>query len=178
MLHVAGVPFLDRTITSAEMEDPQRFSNVLASQQHIFGGERKRSYHAVVGGWYINEILKRAANTTVDTMAGKFNEDYGIEWHLRPYQQEYDQRIAHFYMLPWYHEVYRYLRGGMDTVKLFWNAFTDEYQVLVNMYQQMGPDGAAPDRITDLRYRRLEGPAYSGYTNARSVRDQDTMHLQ
>lgn len=83
MQHVAGVPFLDRPITSAEMEDSERFSNILASQRHIFDGERKRSYHAIVGGWYINEVLKRAANETVDSVAAKFNDAYDIEWRLK-----------------------------------------------------------------------------------------------
>ncbi|KAJ8656115.1 hypothetical protein O0I10_008128 [Lichtheimia ornata] len=169
MQHVAGVPFLDRPITSAEMEDSERFSNILASQRHIFDGERKRSYHAIVGGWYINEVLKRAANETVDSVAAKFNDAYDIEWRLKPYQQEYDDRIAHFYTLPWYHQLYHHLVGGMETVKTFWEAYTDEYQILVNTGAQIGPDSAGPDRITSLRYRRLEGPAYSGFTNARSV---------
>lgn len=86
------------------------------------------------------------------------------------YQQEYDDRIAHFYTLPWYHQLYHHLVGGMETVKTFWEAYTDEYQILVNTGAQIGPDSAGPDRITSLRYRRLEGPAYSGFTNARSVR--------
>ena len=69
MLHAGGVGYLDVPITSAEAEDPERWSSILASQHHNFGGIRTRSYNSVTYGWYINEILRRVANTTVHNVA-------------------------------------------------------------------------------------------------------------
>lgn len=171
MAHAAGVGHLDIPVTSAMAEDPDRFSRFLAAQPHNFGGVRTRSYHAVTSGWYINEVLKRTVNKTVDQVASELNEAYGIEWRLKPYQEEYDHRIAKLYTGP---PLRRFLRGTLGFIKAYVKG--------INVIKVYGKDSifykaatlSVPDQVqaqdfTSLRMRRIESPACSGYTNARSV---------
>ena len=167
MQHAAGVNYLDNGITFAEAEDPERFSRILASQPHAFGGVRTRSYHAASRGWYINEILKRAAGVTVNDVAAEFNKKYGIEWYLRPYQEEYDERISSFYGTTPLIELYRSIKelGGLAKfVKVMLNP-SENFAKTAATY----PGKTPVIESNCLAIRRIEGPSFSGHTNARSV---------
>ena len=167
MQHAAGVNYLENGITFAEAEDPERFSRILASQPHTFNGVRTRSYHAVTRGWYINEILKRAAGVTVNDVAAEFNKKYGIEWYLRPYEEEYDERVSPFYGTTRLFGLYRLIQelGG----------FARFIKVVRNPSENFAKTAATfPGKtpVTEsgcLAIRRIEGPSFSGHTNARSV---------
>ncbi|KAI8150364.1 beta-lactamase/transpeptidase-like protein [Fennellomyces sp. T-0311] len=166
MQHAAGVGFFDKPLSTAEAEDPERFSHILAAQPHNFGGVRTRGYHGTSRGWYVNEILRRVANRTVHDVAMELNEKYDIEWNLKPYQEKYDSRIAPFYPAPKLVNLYRVIkllgvRGFIDRI------FTSE-DAIRKMPRGMLDNASLDDHIT-LRHRRIESPSFSGFTNSRSI---------
>ncbi|KAG2220596.1 hypothetical protein INT45_002618, partial [Circinella minor] len=166
MQHAAGVNYLENGITFAEAEDSERFSRILASQPHAFGGVRTRSYHAASRGWYINEILKRVAGVTVNDVAAEFNKKYDIEWYLRPYQEEYDERISHFYGTTPLIELYLSIKelGFANFIKAVWNP-DENFVKTADTYPNKTPTLDSGS----LAIRRIESPSYSGHTNARSI---------
>ncbi|KAI8138237.1 beta-lactamase/transpeptidase-like protein [Fennellomyces sp. T-0311] len=168
MQHAAGVSYLDRPVTSEEFDDPERRSRILAAQPHTFGGVRTRAYHAATHGWYINEILRRVANCTVNDVAAELNEKYGIEWHLRPYQEQYDDRIAHFYEAPTIPHISRSIKmlGGLSN---FIQIVRGKNPVLAKTSTNGVLDSGSIEGYTTLRLRRIESPAYSGFTNSHSI---------
>ncbi|KAI7856351.1 beta-lactamase/transpeptidase-like protein [Circinella umbellata] len=169
MLHAGGVGYLDVPITSAEAEDPERWSNILASQPHNFGGIRTRSYNSVTYGWYINEILKRTANTTVHNVAvNELNKHYNIEWNLKPYQRQYDDRIPPFYPGPIIFQIARLVELVGGPVNFF-KAMFEPNDIGTKSYYGVFLDGIAPTECRRLAERRIETPAISGYTNAYSI---------
>ncbi|KAG2223337.1 hypothetical protein INT45_008994 [Circinella minor] len=168
MLHAAGVGYLDVPIKTAEAEDPERWSYILASQPHNFGGIRTRSYHAQTYGWYINEILQRVANTTVHNVAmDELNKQYNIEWNLKPYQLEYDNRIAPFYTGPLLFRATRLLKlvGGPLA---FLNAVIHPDNIAAKSLAN-DLDNISLIDCRRLAARRIESPAASGFTNAHSI---------
>lgn len=169
MRHEAGVGCLDNIITLAQVQDPEQLSTLLASQAHNFNGTLQRSYHGVTGGWYVNEILKRTANCTVDQVAASYMNDYGIEWHLKPHEPEFDNRITRFNLLPLHHQIYNTIRGGAGFARYMWAMMKDKTKVMSKTISMPGPDAAGPELLTDKKYRQIEMPSISGYTNARSV---------
>lgn len=169
MRHEAGVGCLDDIITLAQVQDPEQLSALLASQPHNFNGNLQRSYHGVTGGWYVNEILKRTANCTVDQVAASYMNDYGIEWHLKPHEPEFDNRITRYHLLPRHYEIYNMIRGGVGFARYMWAIIKDKTKVMSKTIGMPGPDAVGPEHITDKKYRQIEMPSISGYTNARSV---------
>ncbi|KAJ8656112.1 hypothetical protein O0I10_008125 [Lichtheimia ornata] len=169
MRHEAGVGCLDNIITLAQVQDPEQLSTLLASQAHNFNGTLQRSYHGVTGGWYVNEILKRTANCTVDQVAASYMNDYGIEWHLKPHEPEFDNRITRFNLLPLHHQIYNTIRGGAGFARYMWAMMKDKTKVMSKTISMPGPDAAGPELLTDKKYRQIEMPSISGYTNARSI---------
>lgn len=172
MQHTAGVGFMDRIITSAEAQDIEQFDRILAAQPHNFGGVRKRSYHAATRGWYINAILRRVANCTVDDVAAELNQKYGIEWYLKPYQEKFDSRIAKIYRGSKVHRIMTFLievilKGPQASSDLM--EILDKNSVIHKTLRTIALDGAPIEMVATLPYRRIEGPSYSGFTNARSV---------
>ncbi|KAI9248535.1 beta-lactamase/transpeptidase-like protein [Phascolomyces articulosus] len=167
MQHAAGVGYLENGITSAEAEDPKRFSRILAEQPHTFGGVRQRSYHGATNGWYINEILKRVANCTVNDIADQYNKMYGIEWNLKPYEEEYDARISPLYMGPSLMQIRCAITRGGGFIQFIKDVLFPDQIFRKSLLTSL--DRIDPSDYTTLRLRRIEGPSYSGYTNARSI---------
>lgn len=161
-------------ITLAEAQDPEQLSTLLATQSHNFNGKLQRSYHGLTGGWYVNEIPKRTANCTVDQVAASYMNDYGAEWHLKPHEPEFDHRITRFHLMPQHYQIYNMLRGGVGFARYMWAMMKDETKVMSKTLEMPTPDAADPLHITDKKYRQIEMPSISGYTNARSV----SMHSQ
>ncbi|KAI9254470.1 beta-lactamase/transpeptidase-like protein [Phascolomyces articulosus] len=147
MQHAAGVGYLENGITTAELEDPERRSHILAEQPHNFGG--------------------RVAGRTVNDVAADLNEKYGIEWYLRPYQEEYDYRISSFYTAPTIIRIYSTIKelGGIGN---FFKAILNPDENVMKSVASL-PDGVATSAFPSLRLRRVESPSYSGHTNARSI---------
>ncbi|KAI9008705.1 beta-lactamase/transpeptidase-like protein [Hyaloraphidium curvatum] len=61
--HRAGVGMIDeQNLPPVEMfwEDLDGVAGMLAKQEHNWGGRKVQSYHAFSGGWFLNEILRRA----------------------------------------------------------------------------------------------------------------------
>ncbi|KAI8138504.1 beta-lactamase/transpeptidase-like protein [Fennellomyces sp. T-0311] len=166
MQHAGGVNYLDKPISSAECEDTERFSRILAAQPHTFGGVRTRSYHAATRGWYVNEILRRVANCTVHDVALELNQRYNIEWNLKPYQEEYDNRITRIYRGPKLLQIQRLI--SLFGVRNFLKRIFSNNELYMKTFRST-PDTADVSKVTDLRYRRLEGPSYSGFTNSHSI---------
>ncbi|KAI9268180.1 beta-lactamase/transpeptidase-like protein [Phascolomyces articulosus] len=170
MQHAGGVGYLDNSFTTTDAEDPERFSKILAAQPHNFEGVRKRSYHATTRGWFVNEILRRVANTTVhDVMMNELNEKYDIEWNLKPYQQAYDDRIAVMYRGNLFIEAVRGIQilGPTSLIQRLFSMDRIVRKTLASKYYDMS--GYVPSGVIDLRYRRIEAPGFSGFTNARSI---------
>ncbi|KAI7874947.1 beta-lactamase/transpeptidase-like protein [Lichtheimia hyalospora FSU 10163] len=167
--HEAGVGCLDHIITLAEVQDPEQLSTLLATQPHNFNGNLQRSYHGLTGGWYVNEILKRTANWTVDQVAASYMNDYGIEWRLKPYEPEFDHRITRFHLVPQHYEIYNMIRNGVGFARYMWTMMKDKTKVMSRTMGMPAPDGAGPEHVTDKKYRQVEMPSISGYTNARSI---------
>ena len=167
MQHAGGVSYLDNGIKSAECEDPVRLSHILAAQPHNFDGVRTRSYHASTRGFYVNEILRRVANCTVQDVVLELNKKYNIEWNLKPYQQEYDHRISKNYRGTQVLQIQRSIKlfGLGSFIKFMFG----KNELYMKTFQSV-PDAADIVAVTGLRYRRIEAPSYSGFTNSRSVR--------
>lgn len=175
MQHAGGVGFLNSPLTLADVQDRIRFSEILASQPHNFNGNRTRSYHAATRGWYLNEIIKRATpeHYTVDTWTEQYinNRYKDIEWHLKPYESRYDDRIAPIYRGPRLHRLYRKLvriiqRGSKEIsiMTALNDEDTPEHKTLRSVVK-----GIDRTDVTLPAYRRFESPSYSGFTNAKSV---------
>lgn len=172
MQHAAGVGFMDRILTSAEAQDLELFESILAKRPHTFDGVRKRSYHAATHGWYINAILRRVANCTVDDVAAELNQKYGIEWYLKPYQEEFDNRIAKIYRGSKFHRTISFLlefalNGPHSFSEI--KAILDKDGVVQKTLRTSALDNAPIEHAAIMPYRQIEGPSYSGFTNARSV---------
>lgn len=86
MRHEAGVAYVKEPIPSVEeMMDREKLAAVLAKQEHLHGGKRVRSYHAVTRGWILNEVVRRvdpAGRTLGQIYREDFNTLPGIEFHL------------------------------------------------------------------------------------------------
>lgn len=167
MVHAAGVGYLDRPLSSAEAQNPERFARILAAQSHNDGGIRKRHYHGVTGGWYINEILKRTNHPSVGQIAREhYRKVYGIEWYLNPYQEEYDGRIAKLYLSRGLRTIFRLV----DTINAVpFLRRLNQGNIFHKTFTVSMPDQAGMKDYTSLSLRRFESPSFSGYTNARSV---------
>ncbi|CEP13875.1 hypothetical protein [Parasitella parasitica] len=176
MRHTAGVGALDAPLSMANVSDPKVFSEILASQPHNFDGQPVHSYHAITQGWYQNEIIRRVdpQHRTVDDFAREFKDKYGSEWYLKPDATEGVNlsRIAPFYQKPKYQQLLNlaatYLNPFSD--KTFINSVFDKNSLFTktvihpNINQK---EGVMNNR--DPENRAVEGPSYSGHTNADSM---------
>ncbi|KAI8643602.1 beta-lactamase/transpeptidase-like protein [Parasitella parasitica] len=176
MRHTAGIGALDTPLSMANVSDPVVFAEILASQPHNFDGKPVHSYHAITQGWYQNEIIRRVdpQHRTIDDFAREYKEAYGSEWYLKPDATEGVDltRIAPFYQKPKYQQllglVLTYLNPYAD--KTFINGIFDKNSLLTktiihpNINQK---EGIMNNR--DPENRAIEGPSYSGHTNADSM---------
>ena len=97
----------------------------------------------------------------------ELNKQYNIEWNLKPYQRQYDDRIAPFYTGPFLFRATRLIEfvGGP----------------LAYLNAVLYPNNIAAKSLTNqldnislidcrrLAARRIESPAATGFTNAHSV---------
>jgi hypothetical protein len=174
MRHTAGVGALENLLSYKDVTNPETFSDILARQPHNFNGVPTHSYHAVTQGYYINEIIRRVdpLHRTVDDFAREFREAYGSEWYLKPdatpgldmnriapfYEKSIFQQILFFGKL-FFQMDKDFMRNAMDRNSLYSrtmiNANIDQVEGIMNR---------------DPKYRSIEGPSYSGHTNADSVK--------
>ncbi|KAI8991551.1 beta-lactamase/transpeptidase-like protein [Mycotypha africana] len=184
MRHTAGVGGFDLPLNYSVATDPERFAQFLAAQPHNFNGTPIHSYHAISQGWYQNEILKRVDPTastpkqgrTIDDYAHAFNDIYHIEWYLKPDATEGPeviQRIAPYYEMSYVQKMWPTLRTYLDPrikdksfvkslfdkdsmyTKTLIHPKVDQYEGVINNKKP--------------KYRVIEGPSYSGHSNARSM---------
>lgn len=174
---MAGVGALDEPLSFAIASDPDAFSDFLARQPHNFDGKPVHSYHALTQGWYINEVVRRVdpQHRTIDGIARAYKEKWGIEWYLKPDTVEgLDlSRISEFIEPPVYQTLIpffatllhptkdkTFVKGSFDKMSLFYRSiinpkFDQAMGIIMNK---------------DPRHRAIESPAYSGHSNADSVR--------
>lgn len=176
MRHMAGVGALDHQITYEVATDQNAFSDLLARQPHNFDGKRVHSYHAITQGWYINKIIRRVdpQRRTIDDFARGFNEKWGMEWYLKPDAvEELDlTRISKSYEPP----VYQILAPMIATLfdpredKTIVKGALNKKSLLYRTIVHPNIDGSLSNVMNkDPKHRAIEGPAYSGHSNAESV---------
>ncbi|KAG0165238.1 hypothetical protein DFQ28_009213 [Apophysomyces sp. BC1034] len=170
MQHAAGVGSFDKPLSLADALDVEKFSDILASQVHNFGGERTRAYHAMTQGWYQNEILKRVSGQTIGGYVKENFPVYDIEWNLSPYESSYDARLVRLYRAPKPMRIIRLAKLMLDTS----GASDRLLALLMKSTSTQGTINTSPDQLEYYQFiqpevRRLEGPSYSGFTNARSM---------
>ncbi|KAF7729777.1 iso-1-cytochrome c [Apophysomyces ossiformis] len=170
MQHAAGIGYFDQPLSLEDASDPKKLSDILANQVHNFGGNRTRAYHAVTQGWCQNEILRRVARQTIGDHVKENFPAYGVEWNLTPFEDTYDERLVKLYRTPKLMRIVRLLHmllhptpENIQFLGMIWNARS--FKGLTNT----SPDQLEYDQLIQPKLRRLEGPSYSGFTNARSV---------
>ncbi|KAI9003327.1 beta-lactamase/transpeptidase-like protein [Hyaloraphidium curvatum] len=82
--HQGGVGWMDREHipTIDEARDLDRMAAKIAGQPHNFGGKLVKSYHGISGGWFLNEVFRRAhpeRKTLGEILLGEINAKLGIE---------------------------------------------------------------------------------------------------
>lgn len=176
MRHTSGVACLDHPLSYENVTDPKVFSDILAKQPHNFDGEPIHAYHAITQGWYQNEIIRRVdpQQRTIDDFAREFKQKWGSEWYLKPDATEGVDlnRISPFYEKSTYQQFLPLIISLIDPRKdsSFARGLFDKNSVVYrsiinpNIDQQRGIMNNGRSK-----YRALEGPSYSGHTNADSV---------
>jgi hypothetical protein len=176
MRHTSGVGALDNPLSYENITNPAVFSDILARQPHNFDGVPKHCYHAITQGWYQNEIIRRVdpLHRTIDDFVQEYNKKYNIEWYLKPDATPgLDlKRIAHFYEKSTLQQFLPLILAYIDPrVDSTWvkNLFDkDSLFTRTIVYPNVGqPRGVMNNR--DPKHRAIEGPSYSGHTNANSV---------
>ncbi|KAI8065852.1 beta-lactamase/transpeptidase-like protein [Gongronella butleri] len=169
--HAGGVGYLDKPLSFQDAIDRETFSAILAGQQHNFGGARTRAYHAVTGGWYLNEIIRRVdpQGRTIGQIAETdLRSAYGVEWHLAP-GNEYDARIAELHFLPLVQRIKEFIELVFRGNKIYLKDLLQKGNILYKTVVQSMPDQVLFQALPKSHIRPLEGPSYSGYTNAYSI---------
>lgn len=177
MRHTAGVGALDVPLSMANVTDPIVFADILAKQPHNFDGTPTHSYHAITQGWYQNEIVRRVdpQHRTIDDFAREFKDKYGSEWYLKPDATKGVDitRIAPFYQRAKYQQLLGLVGAYLNpfTDKTFINSVFDKNSLFTKtiVHPSIGQKkGVMNNR--DPENRAIEGPSYSGHTNADSVK--------
>ena len=57
--HQAGLPYLDKPVSPADIHTPDRLGNLIAGQQPLWEPGRRHGYHAYSIGWIESELLRR-----------------------------------------------------------------------------------------------------------------------
>ncbi|KAI8391207.1 beta-lactamase/transpeptidase-like protein [Radiomyces spectabilis] len=171
MQHAAGVSWLDEPLSAAVAADLDQLAIVLAKQPHNFGGVRTRGYHAVTQGWCINEIIRRVdpAHRTINDIAAELNKVYNIEWYLKPHEPKFDRRIGpHYKPSPFYRKMRQWAKSlGLNLYDDADSTVTVDYDLIYRAAGISMPDQVAHTEMWKIRH--VEGPAYNGYTNSRSM---------
>lgn len=109
MVHESGVPHLDddkKELTWDHLKDQEKFSERLASQKHVFDGEKVRSYHAITRGWYLNEIVRRVdpKGRTIGQIANEelMNDYKDVELYYSslPNESDWEERLSPMHDYP------------------------------------------------------------------------------
>jgi hypothetical protein len=177
MRHTSGVGALDNPLSFEQATDPKVLADILASQSHQFGGEPLHSYHAVTQGFYLKEVIKRAdpQQRTIDDFAQILNKEYDIEWYLKPGAAGSTvdpNRISKFYTEPTYKQIFALLKILLDprVDSSFTRSVFDKTSPYYHSIMHPTVDQVKPVEMSDSKYRVIENSAYSGYSNADSVR--------
>ncbi|KAL0145253.1 beta-lactamase/transpeptidase-like protein [Mucor lusitanicus] len=171
-----GTCLVKYPLSLANVTDHAAFTKILAEQPHNFDGIPTHAYHAITQGWYQNEIVRRVdpQHRTIDDFAREFKDKYGSEWYLKPDATEGVDvsRIAPFYSRPSYQKLINlaatYLNPFAD--KTFLKAVFDKNSLFTKtiIHPNIGQKkGIMNNR--DPETRAIEGPSYSGHTNANSM---------
>ncbi|KAI8065853.1 beta-lactamase/transpeptidase-like protein [Gongronella butleri] len=169
--HAGGVGYLDTPLSFQDAIDRETFSAILASQEHNFRGARTRAYHAVTGGWYLNEIIRRVdpQGRTIGQIAETdLRAAYGVEWHLAP-GHEYDARIAELYRIPLVRRVKDLVAILLSGNQGYMTDLLQKNSVAYKTIVQSTPDQVPIFSVHKSHVRQVEGPSYNGYTNAYSI---------
>lgn len=177
MRHTAGVAGLDRPLSLDEIKDPVAFANLLASQPHNFNGTRLHAYHAITQGWFQNELIRRVdpQQRTVDSFAQELNKKYGIEWYLKPDVTEGVDltRISQFYPKSDIRQLAELVVSLVkpSTNRTFIKTLFDKNSLFTKCIKNANIDQMkGVMNNNDPPRRAIEGPSYSGHTNADSVK--------
>lgn len=175
MRHKSGLACLDHPLSYENASDPVKLADIIAKQSHNFDGKPVHAYHAITQGWVQNEILRRVdpQHRTVDDFAREFMEKWGSEWYLKPdVTKGVDlNRIAPFYPRPKYQQLASLAATVIDPRKdhsLAFDLFNKDslvYRSIINAHIDQYPGV----QNTEPKHRSVEGPSYSGHTNADSV---------
>ncbi|KAK3815009.1 MAG: beta-lactamase/transpeptidase-like protein [Benniella sp.] len=111
MTHESGVCHLDESDkndlpTWAHLADEKKFSERLASQTHLFQGERTRAYHAITRGWFLNEIVRRVdpqgrtiGKIVEQELMGSY-PDIELYYSKLPKDTDWDERLSEMHDYP------------------------------------------------------------------------------
>ncbi|KAI9246838.1 beta-lactamase/transpeptidase-like protein [Helicostylum pulchrum] len=175
MRHRSGMACLDSPLSYENASNPDTLADILAKQSHNFDGKAVHAYHAITQGWIQNEIIRRVdpENRTIDDFARTFKEKWGSEWYLKPdVTKELDlKRISPFYSKSVYQQILPLIKVSLDprqdnSIVLDWfrkNSFVTRALRNPHMDQYFGVMN------TNITHRSVEGPSYSGHTNADSI---------
>lgn len=176
MRHKAGLACLDIPLSFENASDPNILAEILAKQPHNFDGKSVHAYHALTQGWVQNEIIRRVdpLHRTVDGFAREFKKKWGIEWYLKPDVTDgLDlNRIAPFYEKSLYQQLLPIFTALVDPRKdgSFVIDFFDKNSLLYRSIRNANIDQQPGIMNRNPKYRSIEGPSYSGHTNADSVK--------
>ena len=190
MVHESGVPILEdidgeEAMSWAAMQNEEAFSDRLAKQRHVFDGEKKRAYHAVSRGWFLNEIVKRAdpLGRTIGQIAQQElmldYKDVELYYSALPNESDWEERLSPMHDYPMLRIIGRlFFPEDMQTSKFLGNSKTLPLHKIVKkiLYgKSLTRDTLAPKFATRPHMFRtkeahaVESTSFSLKTNAHSL---------
>lgn len=179
MRHTAGMAAFDKPLSLDIVKDREALADFLAQQPHNFNGTRVHAYHAISPGWVQNELIRRVdpQHRTVDGFAQEFNKKYGIEWYLKPDATEGVDvsRISQFYPKSDLKQltdlVVSYFKPS--TNRTFIHTLFDKNSLFTKsiIHPNIDQRKGVMNNNDPIR-RAIEGPSYSGHSNADSVKTE------
>ncbi|KAF9112571.1 hypothetical protein BGX27_003162 [Mortierella sp. AM989] len=193
MTYESGVPYIDEDendpMSWGILADREKFSERLARQPHLFGGEPTRAYHAVVRGWFLNEIVRRVdpkgrtIGQIVEQDIMTSYPDVELYYSALPKESDWEERLAVMFEYPMLRIIGRLiLPSFVQTNRFFGNSKTLPLHVLVKkmisgrLYKEsivsktLGPKFAPDAHLYRTKEAHaIESTSFSLKTNAHSL---------
>ncbi|KAI9347459.1 beta-lactamase/transpeptidase-like protein [Zopfochytrium polystomum] len=196
--HRAGLPFLDpeRAPGVRELADLDALAKKIAGQPHAFGGEVRSAYHALAGGWFVNEFVRRAdpkgrsiryvvQEDILPIISSSTSNERPYEFYLGLTDSQYPallprlapviglsplQSLFHL-LVP--HSIQRAL-GAVPISTVMFDALLDPSSICAKAVFRSGPTfdptwKQFPETYNNEFIWRSENPSFGGLTNARTL---------
>ncbi|KAI9335646.1 beta-lactamase/transpeptidase-like protein [Zopfochytrium polystomum] len=196
--HRAGLPFLDpeRAPGVKELGNLDGLARKIAGQPHAFGGEVRSAYHALAGGWFVNEFVRRAdpkgrsiryvvQEDILPIISSSTPSERPYEFYLGLTDEQYPTlipRVAPVIGLSMLQSVFNLLvphsiqhaLGSVPISAVMFDAIMDPTSICAKAVFRSGPTfdptwKQFPETYNNEYIWRSENPSFGGLTNARTL---------